>query len=385
MGQKVNPKIFRLGIRNTQWNSRFFEKKQEEFTLYNYQTIKIQSYIRHFLYLKGIIVQNIKIFFNENNLYIFISYFITRKSLYLIKKDRIKTLNIKKIVAVKIKKSIVTKLITTLEKLKKTKRLKKKLIVTQNELKRFWNRFYLIRKKYVTLHSTKRRQTRISYYFKSFKYRKKLKEILNKRLKKYKIGILQNYINSVYYKKYKNNVHLKKSSYMEGLLESLSLFTHKKYNIFITFKHLNRGISLLLSKEEKMILKKRILLLKKYKKEKFFKDSTNIVLTLIKIENSSKLFSEYIAQQLKKLKKHNYFLNFLKQIIKIFMSIKTSKIKGIKIKISGRFNGAPRAKHRIMTLGRIPIQTINKQIDYNEATSFTKNGTFGIKLWINYG
>ena len=55
MGQKVNPKIFRLGIRNTQWNSRFFEKKQEEFTLYNYQTIKIQSYIRHFLYLKGII------------------------------------------------------------------------------------------------------------------------------------------------------------------------------------------------------------------------------------------------------------------------------------------------------------------------------------------
>ena len=61
-----------------------------------------------------------------------------------------------------------------------------------------------------------------------------------------------------------------------------------------------------------------------------------------------------------------------------------SKVKGIKVCISARFNGAPRAKSRLIIVGDIPIQTINKQIDYHETTSYTKNGTFGIKLWVNY-
>ena len=30
LGAKVNPKIFRLGIKKTQWDSRYFEKKKEE-------------------------------------------------------------------------------------------------------------------------------------------------------------------------------------------------------------------------------------------------------------------------------------------------------------------------------------------------------------------
>ena len=38
MGQKVNPKIFRLGIKKTQWDSRYFEKKKKNL---HYIIIKI--------------------------------------------------------------------------------------------------------------------------------------------------------------------------------------------------------------------------------------------------------------------------------------------------------------------------------------------------------
>ena len=57
--------------------------------------------------------------------------------------------------------------------------------------------------------------------------------------------------------------------FLEQLLESLSLFTNKKYNIFLSFQNLNRGMSLLLSPVEKESLKKRILALKRFSKEKF--------------------------------------------------------------------------------------------------------------------
>ena len=60
------------------------------------------------------------------------------------------------------------------------------------------------------------------------------------------------------------------------------------------------------------------------------------------------------------------------------------KDRGIKIKIKGRFNGAPRARHKIIQIGTgIPALTISSKIDYGEITSYTANGTFGVKVWIH--
>ena len=61
-----------------------------------------------------------------------------------------------------------------------------------------------------------------------------------------------------------------------------------------------------------------------------------------------------------------------------------SKCKGIKIKIKGRFNGAPRARDKYILIGNgVPALTIDSKIDYAEDVSFTANGTFGVKVWIN--
>jgi len=102
-----------------------------------------------------------------------------------------------------------------------------------------------------------------------------------------------------------------------------------------------------------------------------------------KIKNPTSLLAEFLAQQMAFLKRHNHFLIFFKTLLVLFINSKFSKIKGIKIVINGRFNGAPRAKNRLILIGNISIQTIDNSIDYSQATSYTKNGTFGIKVWIN--
>lgn len=213
-------------------------------------------------------------------------------------------------------------------------------------------------------------------------YKKKLKE--KNQLKIERVGIINSYKIFLQHKKYKSHEILKKNLFLEQFLEGLSLYTNKKYNVFLTFQNLNRGMTVLLSQIEQNFIKKRLLSLKRYSKEKFFKESLNVMLVVIKIKNSAKLFSQLLAQQFKFLKRHNYFLTFIKRIVTLFISFETSKVKGIKICISGRFNRAPRAKSRLIIVGDIPIQTISKQIDYHEMTSYTKNGTFGIKLWVNY-
>ena len=73
---------------------------------------------------------------------------------------------------------------------------------------------------------------------------------------------------------------------------------------------------------------------------------------------------EFIAFQIQSTKRHNNFLTFLKRAIFVFTKLKASKFKGIKILISGRFNNAPRAKTRLLQFGRIPLQTMDAQIDY---------------------
>ena len=80
MGQKTNPIIFRLGGKYNEWYSKYFERNKEEFTRYNYQNIEIQRYLKEFLNKKGLFIQKCKLHYNDNNLYIFVSYFSTKKS-----------------------------------------------------------------------------------------------------------------------------------------------------------------------------------------------------------------------------------------------------------------------------------------------------------------
>jgi large subunit ribosomal protein L16 len=170
---------------------------------------------------------------------------------------------------------------------------------------------------------------------------------------------------------------------LEQLLESLSVFSNQKPNLFIVFQQFNKDLSLNLDKVEKKDLKKKLFLLRKYLKNNFFKEIMNILLLSVRLKNSAQLLADSVAEQISVMKKHNYFLIFLKRALILFLWSKFSRVNGIKISLKGRFNGVLRARKRTIEIGNIPAQELNSNITYHQATSFTSNGTFGVKVWIN--
>ncbi|MEK7099031.1 MAG: 30S ribosomal protein S3 [Patescibacteria group bacterium] len=61
------------------------------------------------------------------------------------------------------------------------------------------------------------------------------------------------------------------------------------------------------------------------------------------------------------------------------------EVKGVKISLKGRLDGAEMARYEWGKKGRIPLQTIRADIDYAEKTAFTTYGTIGVKVWIYKG
>jgi small subunit ribosomal protein S3 len=58
---------------------------------------------------------------------------------------------------------------------------------------------------------------------------------------------------------------------------------------------------------------------------------------------------------------------------------------GIKIKVSGRLNGAEIARSEWYREGRVPLHTLRADIDYGLAEARTRYGTIGVKVWIFKG
>ena len=59
--------------------------------------------------------------------------------------------------------------------------------------------------------------------------------------------------------------------------------------------------------------------------------------------------------------------------------------EGIKVQISGRFNGAEMARSESYKDGRIPLSTFRADIDYALVEAHTTYGCLGIKVWIMKG
>jgi small subunit ribosomal protein S3 len=83
------------------------------------------------------------------------------------------------------------------------------------------------------------------------------------------------------------------------------------------------------------------------------------------------------------LEKRMSFRRTIKRYLERVMQNRDAK--GIKIRVSGRLDGAEIARTEKLASGTLPLQTLRANIDYAEATAFTTYGTIGIKVWINKG
>ncbi len=95
---------------------------------------------------------------------------------------------------------------------------------------------------------------------------------------------------------------------------------------------------------------------------------------------SSVLVNQWIAQ---KIEKRTPFRKTIKQAIEKVMTNKN--VKGIKVSVSGRLDGAQIARSEWLEKGRLPKQTIRADIDYGFGEARCTYGTIGIKVWIYKG
>lgn len=169
---------------------------------------------------------------------------------------------------------------------------------------------------------------------------------------------------------------------LERLFESLTSFTQKKINFFLVLKNLKLNTTRIILRDKiEILIKRNIVSLRKYRKSSFFKEGIHTLLSCAIHKQSSKLLAQFIANQLKKLKRHNFFIRFIQNMLKSLKDNRFSKFKSIKIEIKGRLNRRPRGNHKIIQiLNHAPVSTINSNIDYTEETAFTLNGTLGIKI-----
>ncbi len=92
------------------------------------------------------------------------------------------------------------------------------------------------------------------------------------------------------------------------------------------------------------------------------------------------LVSQWIAQQ---IEKRLPYRRVLKQALSKIMAHK--EIKGAKIELAGRLNGAEIARTEWLKQGQLPRQTLRANIDYGTARAYCTYGVIGIKVWIYKG
>ena len=98
-----------------------------------------------------------------------------------------------------------------------------------------------------------------------------------------------------------------------------------------------------------------------------------------KPDADAQLVAESIASQ---LEKRVSFRRAMKQAI---ARSTRSGIKGIKVMVGGRLDGAEIARSEQYHEGSIPLQTFRADIDYGFAEAHTTFGVIGIKCWIYKG
>ena len=98
-----------------------------------------------------------------------------------------------------------------------------------------------------------------------------------------------------------------------------------------------------------------------------------------KPDSDAKLVAEGVAQQ---LEKRMSFRRAMKQAIGRAMR---SGVKGVKMMVSGRLDGAEIARCEQYHEGSIPLQTLRADIDYGFAEAHTTFGAIGVKVWIYKG
>ena len=97
-------------------------------------------------------------------------------------------------------------------------------------------------------------------------------------------------------------------------------------------------------------------------------------------EMSAAIMADSVVEQ---IEKRLPFRRVMKQLLAKIIA--NREVKGAKVVLSGRLNGAEIARTEHLEEGSLPLQTLRADIDYSKRTAHTTYGTIGVKVWIYKG
>ena len=98
-----------------------------------------------------------------------------------------------------------------------------------------------------------------------------------------------------------------------------------------------------------------------------------------KPDAEAQLVAENIALQLEKR------VSWRRAVKKAMAGAIRRGVRGVKVRVAGRLDGAEIARSEWYNEKQIPLHTLRANIDYGTATAFTTYGTTGVKVWIYHG
>lgn len=113
--------------------------------------------------------------------------------------------------------------------------------------------------------------------------------------------------------------------------------------------------------------------------KKLLPTNRQVTVNIVEVENielNASLIADLVVKQLEDR------VAFRTAIRKAMDSEDNNQIRGIKIQVSGRLNGAEIARSEWLRKGRVPLQTLRADIDYSAKEANTIYGVLGIKVWL---
>ncbi len=105
-----------------------------------------------------------------------------------------------------------------------------------------------------------------------------------------------------------------------------------------------------------------------------------VLINIVEIKQPYKEASILVDILVKKLEERVSFRKCIREILQRYRT--EEELRGIKVQIAGRLNGAEIARTEWVREGRVPLQTLRADIDYSYKTAQTTYGILGIKIWL---
>lgn len=196
---------------------------------------------------------------------------------------------------------------------------------------------------------------------------------------------------------YRWRTRVPKSSYSKALLKNKRMLRARKRKLTTLTKFVaqfsgvkNAYVSIVnlfyLNFKGRRFLGIQMGLLGRFRRFRFFSNMVYLVNVLIRVR-SANLFAQGLRIELERLESRRKnrdvwrLVGFIKRLLELF---KRDSVLGMRVYLKGRFNGRKRTRLVKIASGAMPYNTIKAKIDYACSKAVTKNGSYGIKVWVCY-